>query len=297
MNNMNSIFLSDGYKLGHNKQYPENTTLVFSNFTPRSDKHANLQLQNKGVVVFGVQLMLQQLHEHFEENFFKTKERQEFEILHPTGFQEALAQQELHKIKENVINPIKKELDMYLGTDYDISHFEALWDLGYLPIEVRALDEGSICPIRTPMLTIHNTLPEFFWVTNYLETIISNLLWKPMTSATIAKGYRDLLNAWALKTTGTIEGVEWQGHDFSMRGLDSIDTVVSSGLGHLTSFLGTDSLPAIWGARHYYGETGFIAGSVPATEHSVMSANITTIYNELESTGEYKGYKISEYGD
>mgnify|MGYP000258178799 FL=1 len=150
---MNSILLSDGYKLGHNKQYPENTTLVFSNFTPRSDKYANPQLQNKGVVVFGVQLMLQQLHEHFEENFFKTKERQEFEILHPTGFQEALSQQELYKIKESVINPIKKELDMYLGTDYDVSHFEALWDLGYLPIEVRALNEGSICPIRTPMLT------------------------------------------------------------------------------------------------------------------------------------------------
>ena len=269
---MNSILLSDGYKLGHNKQYPENTTLVFSNFTPRSDKHANPQLQNKGVVVFGVQLMLQQLHEHFEENFFKTKERQEFEILHLTGFQEALAQQELYKIKKSVINPIKKELDMYLGTDYDVSHFEALWDLGYLPIEVRALDEGSICPIRTPMLTIHNTLPEFFWITNYLETIISNLLWKPITSATIAKGYRDLLNAWALKTTGTTEGVEWQAHDFSMRGMDSIDAVVSSGLGHLTSFNGTDSLPTIWGARHYYGETGFVAGSVPATEHSVMCA-------------------------
>ena len=269
---MNSILLSDGYKLGHNKQYPENTTLVFSNFTPRSDKHANPQLQNKGVVVFGVQLMLQQLHEHFEENFFKTKERQEFEISHLTGFQEALAQQELYKIKKSVINPIKKELDMYLGTDYDVSHFEALWDLGYLPIEVRALDEGSICPIRTPMLTIHNTLPEFFWITNYLETIISNLLWKPITSATIAKGYRDLLNAWALKTTGTTEGVEWQAHDFSMRGMDSIDAVVSSGLGHLTSFNGTDSLPTIWGARHYYGETGFVAGSVPATEHSVMCA-------------------------
>ena len=269
---MNSLLLTDGYKTSHNKQYPENTTLVFSNFTPRSDKHANPQLQNKGVVVFGVQLMLQQLHEHFEENFFKTKERQEFEISHLTGFQEALAQQELYKIKKSVINPIKKELDMYLGTDYDVSHFEALWDLGYLPIEVRALDEGSICPIRTPMLTIHNTLPEFFWVTNYLETIISNLLWKPITSATIAKGYRDLLNAWALKTTRTIEGVEWQGHDFSMRGMDSIDAVISSGLGHLTSFNGTDSLPTLWGARHYYNETGFVAGSVPATEHSVMCA-------------------------
>ena len=269
---MNSLLLTDGYKTSHNKQYPENTTLVFSNFTPRSDKYANPQLQNKGVVVFGVQLMLQQLHEHFNEHFFKTKEREEFEILHPIGFQEALAQQELTKLKESVINPIKKELDMYLGIDYDVSHFEQLWDLGYLPIEVRALDEGSICPIRTPMLTIHNTKPEFFWITNYLETIISNLLWKPMTSATIAKGYRDLLNAWALKTTGTTEGVEWQGHDFSMRGMDSIDAVISSGLGHLTSFSGTDSLPAIWGARYYYGETGFVAGSVPATEHSVMCA-------------------------
>ena len=270
---MNSLLLTDGYKTSHNKQYPEGTTLVFSNFTPRSDKHAASPLQNKGVVVFGVQLMLQQLHEHFNEHFFKTKEREEFEILHPTGFQEALAQQELTKLKESVINPIKKELDMYLGIDYDISHFEQLWDLGYLPIEVRALDEGSICPIRTPMLTIHNTKPEFFWVTNYLETIISNLLWKPMTSATIARAYKQLLNSWAIKTDeDNVDFVEWQGHDFSMRGLDSVDAVVSSGLGHLTSFSGTDSLPAIWGARHYYGETGFVAGSVPATEHSVMCA-------------------------
>ena len=269
---MNSLLLTDGYKTSHNKQYPENTTLVFSNFTPRSDKHANPQLQNKGVVVFGVQLMLQQLHEHFNNNFFKVKEREEFELFNPTGFQEALAEQGLRELRNSTLQPIKQELDMYLGIDYDISHFENLWDLGYLPIEVRALDEGSICPIRTPMLTIHNTLPEFFWITNYLETIISNLLWKPITSATIAKGYRDLLNAWALKTTGTTEGVEWQAHDFSMRGLDSIDAVVSSGLGHLTSFNGTDSLPTIWGARHYYEETGFVAGSVPATEHSVMCA-------------------------
>ena len=68
---MNSLLLTDGYKTSHEKMYPEGTTLVFSNFTPRSDKYANPQLQNKGVVVFGVQLMLQQLHEHFEENFFK----------------------------------------------------------------------------------------------------------------------------------------------------------------------------------------------------------------------------------
>lgn len=269
---MNSLLLTDGYKTSHNKQYPENTTLVFSNFTPRGDKHAAKQLQGKGIVVFGVQLMLQKLHEHFAENFFLTKEREELEILHPTEFQKVLAEGELHTLKQSAIQPIKKELDLYLNTDYDITHFEKLWDLGYLPIEVRALDEGSICPMRVPMLTIHNTLPEFYWITNYLETIISNLLWKPMTSATIAKGYKDLLNAWALKTTGTTDGVEWQGHDFSMRGMDGVDAVVSSGLGHLTSFSGTDSLPALWGARHYYDEKGFVVGSVPATEHSVMCA-------------------------
>jgi nicotinamide phosphoribosyltransferase len=66
--------------------------------------------------------------------------------------------------------------------------------------------------------------------------------------------------------------IDWQGHDFSMRGMDSVEAVVSSGLGHLTSFLGTDSLPAIHGARKYYGAKDFVAGSVPATEHSVMCA-------------------------
>ena len=94
-----------------------------------------------------------------------------------------------------------------------------------------------------------------------------------MTSATIAFQYKKVLTQWALKTDEKgKEFVQWQGHDFSMRGMDSIDAVVSSGLGHLTSFFGTDSLPAIYGARKYYGEEGFIAGSVPATEHSVMCA-------------------------
>jgi nicotinamide phosphoribosyltransferase len=43
-------------------------------------------------------------------------------------------------------------------------------------------------------------------------------------------------------------------------------------LGHLTSFSGTDSLPAIYGARKHYGATEFVGGSVNATEHSVMCA-------------------------
>lgn len=269
---MNSFFLTDGYKTGHHQQYPKGTTMVFSNFTPRSDKYAPDVCKNKGVIVFGVQMVLQQIKEHFDENFFLKHLR--ININDAEGnFQKTMVLKHNNELKNSVCGEIKEALSMYLNADYDITHIEKLWDLGYLPLEVRALDEGSICPIRVPMLTIHNTVPEFYWLPNFLETILSNLLWKPMTSATIAFAYKQILNKWAEKTDKqNKEFVLWQGHDFSMRGLDSIDTTVSSGLGHLTSFYGTDSLPTLWGARYFYDEQGFIGGSVPATEHSVMCA-------------------------
>ena len=243
---LNPLLLTDGYKTGHHQQYPKGTTLVYSNFTPRSNKYAPSGCDK--VMSFGQQMMARQIHESFEKDFFS-------------------------RPKEEVCDEIKRELSMYLNTDYDVSHFEALHDLGYLPVKIKALPEGTLVPIKVPVLTIYNTHPDFYWVTNYLETIISNLLWKPMTSATIANQYRLVLDKWARKTNPDgIEFVDWQAHDFSMRGLDSIEATMSSGLGHLTSFLGTDSLPAIHGARRFYGETDFVAGSVPATEHSVMCA-------------------------
>ena len=243
---LNPLLLTDGYKTGHHQQYPKGTTLVYSNFTPRSNKYAPSGCDK--VMSFGQQMMARQIHESFEKDFFS-------------------------RPKEEVCGEIKRELSMYLNTDYDVSHFEALHDLGYLPVKIKALPEGTLVPIKVPVLTIYNTHPDFYWVTNYLETIISNLLWKPMTSATIANQYRLVLEKWARKTNPSgIEFVDWQAHDFSMRGLDSIEATMSSGLGHLTSFLGTDSLPAIHGARRFYGETDFVAGSVPATEHSVMCA-------------------------
>jgi len=249
---MNSAFLSDGYKTGHHQQYPSGTTKVYSNYTPRSNKYAPKECDK--VIVFGTQLMVRQLHEHFRDNFFKHNNRTEL-------------------VKQEICQEIKREISLYLNVDYDVTHFEKLWDLGYLPIEIKALEEGTLCPIKVPMLTITNTLPEFYWITNYLETIISNLIWKPMTSASLAFQYKKILNKWVLKTDAKNIGfVDYQGHDFSMRGLDSIDATISSGLGHLTSFLGSDSLPTIYGARKYYDEQGFVACSVPATEHSVLCA-------------------------
>jgi nicotinamide phosphoribosyltransferase len=243
---INPLLLTDGYKTGHHLQYPQGTSLVYSNFTPRSLKHAPKHCNE--IVSFGQQMVMKIIHESFDIDFFS-------------------------RPKDEVCGEMKRELSMYLNADYDVSHFEALHELGYLPIKVKAIEEGTVVTAKVPVLTIYNTIPEFYWVTNYLETIISNLLWKPMTSATIAHNYRKVLTSWQEKTDAERGWfIDWQGHDFSMRGMDSIDATVSSGIGHLTSFSGSDSLPAIYGARKYYGETGFIAGSVNATEHSVMCA-------------------------
>ena len=257
---INPFLLTDGYKTSHNRQYPKGTTLVYSNFTPRSNKYAPKGCDK--VVVFGSQMVMKQLHELFDEGFFSQP-------------------------KDEVCGEVKRELSMYLGTDYDVTHIEKLHDLGYLPIIVKSITEGKKVPIKVPVLTIYNTHPDFYWLTNYLETLLSNLLWKPMTSATIANQYRKVLTKWMEKTDKENAWfIDWQGHDFSMRGMDSVEATISSGLGHLTSFSGSDSLPTIHGARKYYGATDMVCGSVPATEHSVMCS--ITEFSEIEVEEEYQ---------
>ena len=261
---MNPFLGTDGYKVDHHRQYPEGTVTVYSNFTPRAAKHAPKGVDKGYIISFGQQMVMRQIKEMFDKHFFMTEFRGEGGLA---------ASRHKESLKDKVCQEIKKEYSTYLGVDYNVSHIEALWDLGYLPIKVKALPEGTKVPIGVPVLTIVNTKPEFFWLTNFLETLISNLLWKPMTSATIAYNYKQNLMKWAEKTDKDNVGfVEFQGHDFSMRGMDSVDATISSGLGHATSFLGSDSLPVIHGARKYYDEEGMVIVGVPATEHSVMCA-------------------------
>ena len=104
------------------------------------------------------------------------------------------------EFKKEICQEIKKEYSLYLNEDYDVSHIEALWDLGYLPIKVKIIPEGEFVPYGVPVLTIVNTEPEFFWLTNFLETMISNMLWMPMTAATTAYAYKKILTKACLET-------------------------------------------------------------------------------------------------
>jgi len=146
---------------------------------------------------------------------------------------------------------------------------------GKLPVQIKAVPEGTQVDIRTPMLTVENTVDEFFWVTNYIETLMSCSLWQMCTSATLAREFKRILTRWANHTGGPVDFVKFQGHDFSMRGMGSLESAKYSAAGHLLSFVGTDSIPGILFLEDFYGaniETELVGTSIPATEHSVMCA-------------------------
>jgi nicotinamide phosphoribosyltransferase len=178
--------------------------------------------------------------------------------------------------KEEVVGEYRRLLVNALGPNAaDTSHVEALHDLGYLPIMIKALPEGSRVNSRVPVMTIVNTDPRFFWLTNYLETQISASLWLPMTSATTAYEYRRIMDLYAEKTGANTAIIPFLGHDFSYRGMACEQAAAMSGAAHLLSFVGTDTVPAIPYLEKYYGANSdkeLIGCSVPATEHSVCTA-------------------------
>ena len=241
----------DFYKADHRSQYPNWTNLVYANFTPRSARLAPIldHLYDDKLVLIGLQaFVMSHLIDDWSENFFK-------------------------KDVNEVVRKYKRRMDRSLGEDaVSVDHIRALHKLGYLPIMIKALPEGSRVNIQVPVLTVKNTLSDFFWLVNYLETVISAEMWKPCTTATIAYEYKKLLTDWAEKTGGDVNFVPLQGHDFSARGMSGIHDAARSGLGHLAAgFIGTDNVLSIdYAEDYYYAEDDVVGVSVPATEHSVM---------------------------
>ena len=249
---MNPLLYTDGYKVDHRRQYPDKTTLVYSNWTPRMTRIKGVDQ----VVLFGLQYFIKKyMIADFNANFFKQP-------------------------KAEVCKKYQRRINNYLGENsVGIKHIQDLHDLGYLPMVIKALPEGVSVPIKVPMLTMYNTKAEFFWLTNYFETILSTTLWLPCNSATIAKQYRKILDKYANETSSALEFVDWQGHDFSMRGMGGLEAATVSSAGHLLSFTGTDTIPTIDFLEDYYNansDTELVGGSVAATEHSVMCMGTNT---------------------
>lgn len=281
----NSLFYVDGYKLSHKAMLAEGATKLYGTWIPRSLKHAPKGVSK--IMSFGQQLVWKWIHDEFSENFFFIEETREHRKNgNVTG---------LSYYKNKALKFIK-DIEMYIGMEYDGKHFEELWDLGYLPIRVKSLPEGIETNPNIPHMTFVNTVDGFAWLTLYLETIVSALAWKPSTAATITLQYRRNVEEWVEKTDQNSKDlIPFLCHNFSSRGLNPHD-MLSVGLGHATSFRGDDNLLTIPAARYFYNESKdeVCVNSVVAGEHSITTSNIFAAISKLENNQGYAGFEFTE---
>ena len=263
MKNYSPLLFTDSYKVSHAGFSPNGLAGIYSNFTPRyshyfKDKYPAF---NDKYVQFGVQYAFKRINDMF------------------SCFFAGNLKEEMDKIS-SVLNP-------YIG-EQDMGRFESLHKLGYLPIEVRSIEEGSLVNMGVPSFTVRNTHPDFAWLTNYLETLISAEVWKPLTIATIAKEFRNLSLEFSEKTCNNDLHVKFQNHDFSYRGQSGSESDMINSVAWLTQSIGTDNIPGIMCAKEYYqaDDCNVIALSVPASEHSVATLGILSVDNEDLENGE-----------
>lgn len=246
---------SDSYKQGHYPMYPEGMEFLYSNGTARKSRIPDV----KSVVFVGLEPFLQEyLLRQYDKLFF------------------SVPWAEVERIHLEHVRPFCG------GNEPVLEQWYALWRLGYLPLHIKALPEGTVVPIGVPCWTITNTQPGYGWLVNFIETIMSTCMWQTIVSATISKKFREETDRQVEESGMEPLMADFLCHDFSPRGMSSLESMMYSGAGFLTSSKGSDNIPAAMFLKKYY-RTGdeLIAASVPATEHSVMCAG--TKHGEIET--------------
>lgn len=249
MNKINPMLLIDFYKAVHAEMLPKDITKSVSYFTPRMSR---VERWDK-VIMFGLQGFIKNyLIEYFNEEFFG-------------------------KPFDEVIGEYKRIMDATLGVEaYKIEKIEKLHKLGYLPIEIMALPEGTMVPMHVPMFGITNTHPDFAWLPQSLESLISAESWHPMIAATVGYTYRQIVNEYYEKTCDDNVSRARALGAFDFRGEECTDSAIKAGAGWCLSFLNTATVPTIPYLEQMYNcdcTKEPVAFGSPSTEHSVMCSN------------------------
>lgn len=246
-NSFNLMYQADFYKVSHIAQYPENVTNIHSTLTARKACY-NDDISQEEFMWFGHSLFIEKL--------------QQFEVwFYDLTFEEI----------QEVLAEYKQFLDIRLNADMSIDHWLALWRVGYLPLEIKALSERSIRKFQTPLVTVENTDENFPWLVGFIETTMLSNIWPVSTAANRSWHIRKVIeNVMKNHTDEEKDAIYFMAHDFSYRGMPGDEAAMLTGCGHLANFSGSDTIPAVRAMERVYSEvTGF---SVAATEHSVMCA-------------------------
>jgi nicotinamide phosphoribosyltransferase len=234
----NIILQTDSYKLTHWKQYQPDTEVVYSYFESRQGAEFPF------TVAFGMQAKI-------EEYLYGPRVTR-------GGIEFAEKFVEKHLGSRDLFN---REMWEYILSEYG----------GHLPLKIKAVPEGTIVPVGNVIMTVENTDPKCFPLTNYVETLLTHV-WYPSTVATLSKFAKNNFLEY-LERTGDPANIDFMLHDFGYRGVSSEESAQMGGMGHLINFKGTDTVTAMIAVSRYYGaDFDTLAFSVPATEHSVMTS-------------------------
>ncbi len=233
MNSINPILNTDSYKPSHYLQYPPGTEYVFSYIESRGGEYPQ-------TLVFGLQMFLK---EYLSKPITQADidQAEQFLKAHGEPFNKAGWQRLLEKHN------------------------------GYFPVRIKAVPEGTVVPVLSPMVTVENTDPEFYWITSYIETALLRAVWYPTTVATVSWSIKQIIREY-LQQTGDESGLPFKLHDFGARGVSSFESAAIGGAAHLVNFMGSDTISGILALQQYYNVIGMPAFSVPAAEHSSITS-------------------------
>lgn len=231
----NLILKTDSYKVSQYRQYPPGTEFISSYGESRGGEWTDS-------VFFGIKYAIEK---HLTMPVTMTDVEEAKDILDP-------------HIGEGIFN--------YKGWVKLIDKYN-----GRLPIRIQALPEGIVVPNGTPLFQVINEDPEFYWLTSYIEGLLLQSVWYGTTVASLSRSARSIILD-ALERTGTPAAIDYKLHDFGYRGVSSTESAALGGLAHLINFKGTDTLPALWLGRQLYQDDHILGHSIPASEHSTITA-------------------------
>jgi len=234
----NILLLADAYKYSHHKLYYPGTSTIYSYLESRGG-------QFNETVFFGLQYFLK----HYLEGVVITKEK---------------------------IDEAAEFLPQVFGRDdvFDRSKFDYILNKygGKLPVRIKAVPEGTVVPVNNVLMTIENTDPECFWLSNFLETLLMQV-WYPNTVSTLSREIRKVVTSYFKDTASSSlqDNVDFVLNDFGFRGASSVESAGIGGAAHLINFRGSDTIIGSMLAKNYYDAQQVYGLSVPATEHSVCT--------------------------